>query len=61
MTIHLRFRDMLACFIATVGISTAGAVILGPQTTGMYVIVLGLGFIAAAAILDYIAPVEVDQ
>jgi hypothetical protein len=61
MTLHLRFRDVLACFIASIGVSVAGAIILGPQTAGAYTIGLGIGFIAAAAVLDYVAPVEVDR
>jgi uncharacterized membrane protein HdeD (DUF308 family) len=50
------------CFIASIVISYAGAVVLGPQTAGAYVIVLGVLAFAAAVVLERVAPMtEVNK
>lgn len=43
-------RTVVGCFVATVVISAAGALVLGPQTAGWYVIGLGTVTIIIAVV-----------
>jgi hypothetical protein len=62
MNQRLPARVVGLCFIVSIGISAAGAVVLGPQTAGLYVIVLGVLAFAAAVVLEHAAPMtEVDN
>jgi 4-hydroxybenzoate polyprenyltransferase len=54
-------RGVVACFFATFGISFAGAVVLGSQTAGWYVISLGVVFIAVSTVLDQIRSLSFED
>lgn len=41
---------VVGCFVATVGISAAGTLVLGPQTAGWYIIGLGAVTILIAVV-----------
>jgi uncharacterized membrane protein HdeD (DUF308 family) len=57
MNQRLPARVVGLCFIASIVISAAGAVVLGPQTAGLYVIILGVLAFVAAVVLERVAPI----
>lgn len=62
MSHELSPRSVAACFFATLAITAAGAVVLGPQTMGWTVISLGLLSYIGAVALERIAPLaEVER
>lgn len=54
-------RVVIACFVATTGISAAGAILLGPKTAGGCVLILGLVFIAISSVLDHVRPLSFEN